>query len=72
MFRRWIVLASAAWSAAFLLDAVIRVVLAYTIDVDSVPVAGTVTLVVLVVVAQGVVMVHGRRSGALALVRGQH
>ena len=69
VFRRWIMLASLAWGAAFLLDAVIRVVFAYTLTVDSVPAAGTVALIVLIALAQGIVMVHGRRSGALALMR---
>lgn len=70
VFRRWLVLASIAWGAAFLLDAIVRVVLAYTMDIDRVPVIGTVTLVVLICLAQGVVMLVGRRSGALALIRG--
>lgn len=70
VFHRWVVLGSVAWGAAFVLDAVIRVVFAYTLAIDSVPAAGTVTLIVLIVLAQGVVMVHGRRSGALALLRG--
>ncbi|WP_433444922.1 VC0807 family protein [Nonomuraea sp. CA-141351] len=69
VFRRWVMLASLAWGAAFLLDAVIRVVFAYTLTVDSVPAAGTGALIVLIVLAQGIVMVHGRRSGALALLR---
>lgn len=69
VFHRWIVLASLAWGTAFLLDAVIRVVLAYTIAIDSVPVIGTVALIVLITLAQGIVMVHGRRSGALILIR---
>lgn len=70
VFHRWVVLASVAWGAAFMLDAVIRVVFAYTLAIDTVPAAGTVTLIVLIVLAQGSVMVHGRRSGALALMRG--
>jgi predicted membrane channel-forming protein YqfA (hemolysin III family) len=69
VFHRWVVLASIAWGAAFLLDAVIRVVFAYTLDIDTVPAAGTVTLIALIVLAQGLVTVHGRRSGALALIR---
>jgi hypothetical protein len=69
VFRRWMVLASVAWGAAFLLDALARVVLAYTLAIDTVPVAGTVTLIILIVLAQGVVMVQGRRSGALTLLR---
>jgi hypothetical protein len=44
-------------------------VFAYTLAIDTVPAAGTVSLIVLIVLAQGVVMVHGRRSGALTLAR---
>jgi hypothetical protein len=69
VFHRWIVAASVAWGAAFLLDALIRVVFAYTLAVDTVPAAGTASLIVLIVLAQGFVMVLGRRSGALALIR---
>lgn len=69
VFHHWIVLASVAWGAAFLLDAIIRVVFAYTLTIDSVPAAGTVSLIVLIVLAQGFVMVQGRRSGALTLIR---
>jgi intracellular septation protein A len=69
VFRRWLVLASIAWGTAFLLDAIIRVVLAYTAPVDSVPAAGTVILIVLITLAQSVVMLHGRRSSALHLLR---
>lgn len=71
VFRRWIMLASVAWGAAFVLDAVIRVVFAYTLAVDSVPAAATASLIVLIVLAQGIVMLHGKRSGALALLRRQ-
>ncbi|GAA4259374.1 VC0807 family protein [Dactylosporangium darangshiense] len=69
VFQRWVTLASVAWGAAFLLDAIVRVVFAYTLAIDTVPAAGTVSLIVLIVLAQGVVMVHGRRSGALTLIR---
>ncbi|WP_426503500.1 VC0807 family protein [Dactylosporangium sp. McL0621] len=69
VFHRWVVLASVAWGSAFVLDAIIRVVFAYTLAVDTVPAAGTVSLIVLIVLAQGIVMVYGRRSGALALIR---
>ncbi|PJN36340.1 hypothetical protein CG747_33720 [Streptomyces sp. CB02959] len=69
--RRWIQVASAAWGSAFLLDAIARVVMAYTLPVDSVPSLGVVVLVVLLSLAQALVMLHGRRSGALALMRGR-
>ncbi|MFG2045359.1 VC0807 family protein [Dactylosporangium sp. NPDC048998] len=69
VFHRWVMLASVAWGTAFLLDAIIRIVFAYTLAIDTVPAAGTVSLIVLIVLAQGIAMVHGRRSGALTLVR---
>jgi len=47
------------------------VVPAYTLAIDSVPVLGTVLLISLLVLAQSVVMITGRRSGALALARGR-
>ncbi|QHC22580.1 VC0807 family protein [Streptomyces sp. GS7] len=69
--RRWLTVSSVAWGGAFLLDAVARVVMAYTLPVDSVPSLGVVALVVMLCLAQAVVMVYGRRSGALARVRGR-
>ncbi|MEV6930777.1 VC0807 family protein [Dactylosporangium sp. NPDC051485] len=71
VFHRWVLLASVAWGAAFLLDALVRIVFAYTLAVDTVPAAGTVSLIALIALAQAVVMIHGRRSGALALLRGR-
>ena len=71
VFRRWMLLSSLAWGTAFLADAVARVVMAYTLPVDRVPARGTVVLIALIVLAQAVVMIHGRRSGALALLRGR-
>ncbi|WP_369356132.1 VC0807 family protein [Streptomyces sp. cg2] len=41
-FRHHLRLVTAVWGAVFLLDAVLRVVLAYTIPVDAFPLAGTV------------------------------
>ncbi|MYT32987.1 hypothetical protein GTY73_30345 [Streptomyces sp. SID8354] len=71
VFRRWMQVASGAWGVAFLLDAVARLVMAYTLPIDSVPSLGVVVLVVLLGMAQTLVTVHGRRSGALALIRGR-
>ncbi|MGI5155997.1 VC0807 family protein [Microbispora sp. CA-102843] len=71
VFHRWLVLASMAWGGAFMLDAIGRVIMAYELPVDSVPMLSSVLLVAAIVVAQGLVMIHGRRSGALALVRGR-
>ncbi|MEW1657595.1 VC0807 family protein [Streptomyces sp. NPDC093707] len=67
--RRWMQVASVAWGVAFLLDALIRVVMAYTLPLDSVPTLGVVLLVVTLGLAQAVVTLHGRRNGALALIR---
>lgn len=44
-FRRAMRLMTAAWGAAFLIDAVARVVMAYTMPVDSVPLLGAGLLV---------------------------
>ncbi len=68
-FRRWMQVASAAWGIAFLIDAVARVVMASALPIDSVPSLGVVVLAVLLGKAQTLVTVHGRRSGALALLR---
>ncbi|MFF7415729.1 VC0807 family protein [Streptomyces lydicus] len=70
VFHRWLQLASVGWGTAFLLDAVARVVMAYALPLDSVPLLGVLVLVVMLVAAQAIVMVHGRRSGALARGRG--
>ncbi|GGU61022.1 hypothetical protein GCM10010211_27370 [Streptomyces albospinus] len=67
--HRWMTVASMAWGSAFLLDAIARVVMAYTLPVDSVPSLGVVVLVAMLCLAQALVTVYGRRSGALAQVR---
>ncbi|GAA2605547.1 VC0807 family protein [Streptomyces tubercidicus] len=46
-FRRHLRLVTAVWGAVFLLDAVLRVVLAYTIPVDSFPLTSTLLWLVL-------------------------
>ncbi len=69
VFQRWIQVAGIAWGTAFLTDAAGRVAMAYTLPIDQVPGLGVLLLIVLLILAQAVVMVHGRRSGALALVR---
>ncbi|MFC5825992.1 VC0807 family protein [Nonomuraea insulae] len=69
IFHRWVLVASLAWGVAFLADAAARVAMAYTLPVDSVPLLGTVLLIVLIVAAQGLVMIHGRRTGAFAVLR---
>ncbi|MGV4926270.1 hypothetical protein K2224_15990 [Streptomyces sp. BHT-5-2] len=67
--RRWMQVASAEWGIAFLIDAIARVVMAYTLPIDSVPSLGALVLVALLGMAQALVTVHGRRSGAPALIR---
>ena len=52
---------TAAWGAASLLDTAARVVLAYTLPVDLVPVAGTALLLMLIAVVQGSKAYAGRR-----------
>lgn len=48
-FRKAMRLMTAAWGGAFLIDAVARVVMAYTLPVDSVPMLGAALLVILLV-----------------------
>jgi hypothetical protein len=69
VFHRWIRVASLAWGASFVLDALARVVMAYTLPIDEVPLLSVLLLVGMLVVAQGGVMVLGWRSGALALTK---
>ncbi|MFD9607303.1 VC0807 family protein [Streptomyces sp. NPDC059970] len=69
VFHRWMRTASLAWGAAFLLDAGTRVLMAYTLPVDSVPLLGVVLLIAALVIAQGASMLLGRRSGALKLLK---
>lgn len=52
-----------AWGTAFLLDAGARVLMAYTLPVDSAPLLGVVLLIAALVIAQGASMLFGRRSG---------
>lgn len=61
-FRRALRVVTVLWGGAFLLDAAARVVMAYTLPVDTVPVAGAALLVVLlIVVRQGSVRVLRHR-----------
>ena len=69
IFRKWMVLASIAWGSAFLVDAVARIVMAYTLPIDQVPALGVIVLICAIVLAQAFAMIYGRRSGALALLR---
>jgi hypothetical protein len=60
-FRRTLRIMTAAWGVAFLLDAGARVVMAYTLPVDLVPVLGTALLVVLLIVVVQATKAYGRR-----------
>lgn len=71
VFHRWMRWASLAWGAAFLADAIARVVMAYTLSIDVVPLLGVLLLISMLAVAQGLVMLSGKRSGALALATGR-
>lgn len=71
LFRRWMTLASVVWGLAFVVDAAVRVVLAYTAPIDLVPVAGALVLVALLVVGHGFVMLQAHRWGVLKLLKPQ-
>jgi hypothetical protein len=60
-FRRTLRVMTAAWGAAFLIDAAARVVMAYTLPVDLVPFLSTALLVVLLVAIVQVSKAYGRR-----------
>jgi hypothetical protein len=62
-FRRGIRVANGMWGAAFLIDAIARVVMAYTLPIDSVQIASYGLLFVLLVVARQLSLGHGRRMG---------
>lgn len=51
------------WGIGFLIDSVARVVVAYSLDLDTVPVVNTILIVVLVCVLQGYSQLHGKLSG---------
>lgn len=63
-FRRVLRLLTLGWGGAFLVDAVARVVMAYTLPVDLVPVLSTALLVVLLVTMVQVSKSAGRRMVA--------
>ncbi|WP_063772757.1 VC0807 family protein [Streptomyces sp. CT34] len=68
-FRRGLRMVTAVWGGAFLVDAVARVVMAFTMPVDSVPIAGTVLLVALLILVQRGSVHYVRRAAAFAGVR---
>ncbi|WP_328473465.1 hypothetical protein OHA21_12575 [Actinoplanes sp. NBC_00393] len=69
VFRRWMTLASVVWGLAFLIDAAVRVVLAYTAPLDLVPIAGVLVLIGLLVVGHGFVMLQAYRWKILKLLK---
>ncbi|GGX36253.1 VC0807 family protein [Streptomyces lomondensis] len=60
-FRKAMRLMTAAWGAAFLIDAVARVVMAYTLPVDSVPLLGAGLLVVMLIAVVQFSKAYARR-----------
>ncbi|WP_280402641.1 VC0807 family protein [Nocardia carnea] len=67
-FRRVVYAGTMIWGSALLLDAATTVVLAYTMPVASVPLAGALKLVALIVLAEVVSRLHFRRKGLPYLV----
>jgi hypothetical protein len=59
--RRTLRVMTAAWGVAFLLDAAARVVMAYTLPVDLVPLLSTALLVVMLIVVVQASRAYGRR-----------
>ncbi|WP_156755810.1 VC0807 family protein [Actinokineospora pegani] len=57
------------WGLGFLLDSVARVVVAYTLDLDAVPVVNTVLIVVLIFALQAYSQLHGKFSGFFAALK---
>lgn len=55
---RWLTI---GWGSAFILDAIARVVMAYTLPLDLVPIASVGLLIVLLVVINEAVKLYGRR-----------
>jgi hypothetical protein len=69
VFQRWLKRANIFWGCAFLIDAVARVIMAYTLPVDAVPVLGVLVLIAAIVIAQTLVMIDAKQTGALRLLR---
>ena len=70
-FRRVMRTMTLAWGCAFLLDAVARVVMAYTLPVDLVPLLGVLLLVVMLVAIVQVSKAYGRRMLAVGHTEGE-
>ncbi|MFF8914042.1 hypothetical protein ACF08M_12120 [Streptomyces sp. NPDC015032] len=69
VFHPWIRTTSLAWGTAFLVDAGARILMAYTLPVDTVPLLSVVLLIAALTIAQGSCLILGRRSGALKLLK---
>ena len=61
LFRRVMRLMTAAWGGAFLIDAAARIVMAYTLPVDMVPLLGLIVLVAMLVAVVQFSKSYGRR-----------
>lgn len=60
-FRRVLRIMTVAWGLAFLIDAAARVVMAYTLPVDSVPLLSVLLLVVMLIAVVQLSKAYGRR-----------
>lgn len=65
-FRRGIRLITAVWGVGLVLDAVVRVVIAYALPLDAVPGVTTAQWIALFVVLYGFMMIYSRKNDLLA------
>ena len=65
-FRHGIRVVTAVWGVALVLDAVVRVILAYALPIDSVPAATSAQWIVLLAIVYGFFIVYARRNKLLA------
>jgi hypothetical protein len=65
-FRRGLRLITAVWGVGLVLDAVVRVVIAYTLPLDAVPGVTTAQWIALFVVLYGFMMVYSKKNDLLA------
>ncbi|WP_417216782.1 VC0807 family protein [Arthrobacter sp.] len=64
VFRKVMRAMTLAWGCAFLVDAVARIVMAYTLPLDIVPLAGTALLVLLLIAVVQFSKAYGRRAAS--------
>lgn len=69
-FRRVWRMLTALWGVGVLLDAAVRVVMAYTLPIDAVPALSTVQWIALLVVLQVISQIYLRRPGIKPLIFG--